>query len=140
MTWFQMPTSAASFRLRWIASVVVALSMSLSTRSLPDFLVRQALLKPHVRRPHDVHVGLDEPARQLAEQGRRVGLVSEVEIPGIVLGLEAPDLLDDLVDLLGPITGRIALAVVAELAAAPVTAAGRQVWQNPVRDEILLQR
>src|SRR3989449_9625881 len=109
-------------------------------RVLPDFLVRQALLKPHVRRPHDVHVGLDEPARQLAEQGRRVGLVSEVEIPGVVLGLEAPDLLDDLVDLLGPITGRIALAVVAELAAAPVTAARRQVWQDPVRDEILLQR
>src|SRR5207245_8974968 len=76
-------------------------------RVVPDRLVREALLEPHVGRPHDVHVGLDKPSCQLAEQSRRVGLVGEVEIPGVVFGVEMTDILDDLLDLLGPVYGRV---------------------------------
>ena len=109
-------------------------------RILPYLLVEQALLKPHVRRPHDPHLALDQPARELPEQGRRVGFVGKVKVFGAIFVSQKLNIRERILDLLRPVASGIALAMVAELAATPVTTARRQIGQNPRRHEILLQR
>src|SRR4029077_16544345 len=91
-------------------------------RVLPDLRVKQAFFKSHMGRPDNVHLAVDQTARQLSKERRRIGFVGKVEMLGAVLILTIPDLVNDFLDLLRPVARRIALAMVAELAAAPVTA------------------
>ena len=123
---------------RLIAEVEIAAARVL--RILPDLIVQQALLKPHVRGPDDAHLAVDQPARQLAKERRRIGLVGEMEMPGAVLVTEIRDVGQNVLNLLRPVAGRIALAMVAELATAPIASPRRQVGQDLRRHEVFMER
>ncbi|MCG3774888.1 MAG: hypothetical protein JW395_1713 [Nitrospira sp.] len=123
---------------RLVAEVEIAAARVL--RILPDLIVQQTFLEPHVRGPDNAHLAVDQPARQLTEQGRRIGLVGEVEMPRPVLVTEIGDVCQNVLNLLRPVAGRIAFAMLAELAAAPITTPRRQIGQELCRHEVFMER
>ena len=105
----------------------------------PHVIVQQTLFKADVRRPRNAQLLFLEPARQFAEQRRRIRLIRKVKMVRLIFISEERYLREHFLNLLGPIAGRVAFAVVAKLAPSPITPPGGQIRQHGLRHKIFLQ-
>ena len=109
-------------------------------RKIPGLLVLQRFFKPDQRRPLDPDLLIDQQLRDLLEQRRRIGFIGEEEMAALILVPQRLDLFDHLLRRHPPILIEVALAMVAERAAAPIAAARRQVGNDQLRHEVAIQR
>ena len=107
---------------------------------IPNLLVLQRLFKPDQRRPLDPDVLVHQQLRDFLEQGRRIRLIGEEEMAAGILVPQRLDLFNHLLGRHTTILVEVALAMVAEGAAAPITAARREVGNDQLRHEVFLQR
>ncbi len=108
-------------------------------RKIPCLLVLERFFKPDQRRPLNPDVLIDQQLRHLLEQRRRIGFVGKEKMAALILVPQCLNLFNDLLNRHAPILIEVALAMVAERAAAPIAAARRQVGNDQLRHEVAVQ-
>ncbi len=107
---------------------------------LPDFRVLQRLFEANQRRPLDAHRLVHQELTHFLQQRRRIRFIGKEKVDGVVFGLERFDLSDHLSRRQAPVLIEIALAMIAERASPPVTAARCQIGKNADGNEVAVQR
>ena len=103
---------------------------------LPHFIIQQTLLEADVRGPRNAQLMFFELTRQFSEEGRRIGFIGKMKMMRMILVTEESNFLDDLLDLLGPISSRIPFSMIAKFTAPPVATSGCEIGKHGFRHEV----
>ena len=107
---------------------------------LPHLVIQQTFLEADVRGPRNAQLVFLELPGQFAEEGRRIGFIGEVKMPRVIFVAKQTNLLDDFLDLLGSVTGRVPFSMIAKLTPPPITPPRREIGQDGFRHEVPVQR